>query len=282
MNIIDALSEQGMPPKNNEDIWGHIEKTAWIFDGATGLSKENLIAPDGQTDPRWLVEAAHASLFKHAVNRGDDLRGLYADVLKDCKTAFDLGKKREPSAPYELPMAASLVIHYNGTHVTCAALSDCAMIIETSSGLKVMEPCARHAEIDNTTKIKMVAAIESGLAPEKARDHLIPHLQNNRKLANCEGGYNVFAPLPGLENYLRIETFEPAKNGHALLMTDGFHALVENYGVYTNQTLIEAAKAQGLKTLYSELRAIEDKDSGLLKYPRFKKSDDATAALIKF
>lgn len=281
MNIIEKITDQGMAHKNNEDICGHTGNSVWIFDGATGLSQDQLVAPQGKTDPRWLVETAHDSLKQHA-GRISDLHHLYAAVLGDCEDAFEAQKKRAPNAPYELPMAASLILHYNGTTVTCGALSDCSMIIETEKGLQVMSPCSAHAQIDTTTKVKMIEAIESGLSPEDARAHLIPHLQENRKLANCDGGYDVFAPTRGLEDKIRIEVFSPAINGHALMMTDGFYALVENYDAYTDQSLIEAVKSKGLRKLLEELRQIEEDDKGILKFPRFKKSDDATAILLKF
>jgi len=42
-----------------------------------------------------------------------------------------------------------------------------------------------------------------------------------------------------------------------------------------------AAMSRGLAVLGEELRAIEAGDSGGDKFPRFKKSDDATALLLK-
>ncbi len=281
MNIIEKITDQGMPHKNNEDICGYKTNTVWIFDGATGLSKDQLVAPYGQTDPRWLVEAANASLMDHAENI-TDMSALYGAVLADCEDAFETQKRRAPAAPYELPMAASLIIRYDGASVTCGALSDCSMIIETEQGLQTMPPCATHGQIDAKTKIKMVETIKDGRSPDEARAHLIPHLQNNRKLANADGGYDVFAPTRGLEDKIRIEHFTPAAGGYALMMTDGFYALVESYGAYNDRSFLDAAKEKGLGPLLKELRQIEEDDSSLLKYPRFKKSDDATAILVRF
>lgn len=45
--------------------------------------------------------------------------------------------------------------------------------------------------------------------------------------------------------------------------------------------LIAAAREQGLKALGDKLRGIEDGDPEGRRYPRFKKSDDATAVLLK-
>jgi len=42
-----------------------------------------------------------------------------------------------------------------------------------------------------------------------------------------------------------------------------------------------AAQEKGLAALGEELRAIEAGDSGGDKFPRFKKSDDATALLLR-
>ena len=121
MNIMDHFSGQGMPHKNNEDIWGQSDSAVWIFDGATGLSKDNLVAQGDMTDPRWLVECANYSLEKHA-DKIEDIQTLYGKVLHDCEVAFDTEKKREPNAPYELPMAASIIVKQFAGRVICGAM----------------------------------------------------------------------------------------------------------------------------------------------------------------
>jgi hypothetical protein len=66
-----------------------------------------------------------------------------------------------------------------------------------------------------------------------------------------------------------------------LLCSDGFLALASDYGVYSADSLMAAAREKGLKALGEELRAIEAGDIGGDRFPRFKKSDDATALLLK-
>jgi hypothetical protein len=65
-----------------------------------------------------------------------------------------------------------------------------------------------------------------------------------------------------------------------LLASDGFLALASDYGAYSADTLMAAALDKGLAALGEELRAIEAGDTGGAKFPRFKKSDDATALLL--
>jgi hypothetical protein len=66
-----------------------------------------------------------------------------------------------------------------------------------------------------------------------------------------------------------------------LLLTDGFLALVSDYGAYSADSLMDGGDGKGLAGLGEELRAIEADDSGGDKFPRFKKSDDATALLLR-
>ena len=87
MKLIDHIYEQGMPPKNSEDAWGVTETAAWVLDGATGLSKKQFVAIEGQTDPRWLMDTATEFLKSYADDT-DDIATLYERVLKDCEAAY--------------------------------------------------------------------------------------------------------------------------------------------------------------------------------------------------
>jgi hypothetical protein len=66
-----------------------------------------------------------------------------------------------------------------------------------------------------------------------------------------------------------------------LLATDGFYALVEDYKRYGDRELIATAQTIGLATLARELRHIENDDPNGERFPRMKKSDDATALLVR-
>jgi hypothetical protein len=66
-----------------------------------------------------------------------------------------------------------------------------------------------------------------------------------------------------------------------LLVSDGFLALASDYNRYDADGLLEAASFKGLRALYNEIRDIENADPEGRKFPRFKKSDDATAIFLK-
>jgi len=67
-----------------------------------------------------------------------------------------------------------------------------------------------------------------------------------------------------------------------LLMTDGFASLAYDYERLTPAELALRARNEGLRDLVSEIRKIErEEDPDLRLYPRFKRSDDATAVLFR-
>jgi hypothetical protein len=68
----------------------------------------------------------------------------------------------------------------------------------------------------------------------------------------------------------------------ALLCTDGFADLVDNYQACTDEGLIARAETDGLRMLLEELRHIErvvDPDG--VQFPRYMRSDDASAILVR-
>jgi len=65
-----------------------------------------------------------------------------------------------------------------------------------------------------------------------------------------------------------------------LLMSDGFSAISDAYRHVGDSELIELVEKEGLEHVYDIIRDIENKDAGCMKFPRFKKSDDASAVFF--
>lgn len=101
-----------------------------------------------------------------------------------------------------------------------------------------------------------------------------------REKANLPGGHCVFAINTDFQDRIIARDIPAEGVTHGLLMSDGYYALVDKYSYYDEQSLFEAVLDKGLDAVYDELRAIEDADPEAHEYPRFKKSDDATAVLF--
>ena len=123
-----------------------------------------------------------------------------------------------------------------------------------------------------------------GLAPASgaSRPEFLSALRAARNTVNTEkGGWLFGADSTAADKARSAKVAASHVERVILLASDGFLALVGDYERYDAEGLIAAAEAKGLATLGEELRAIEESDPEGRRFPRFKKSDDATAVLLK-
>lgn len=125
-------------------------------------------------------------------------------------------------------------------------------------------------------------AKEKNISPAAglSRQEFIGHLRKARNFVNSGGNW-LFSPDQRAADHVSHQAIAAPPEGHLLLASDGFLALVGDYGAYNAASLMAAARDKGLAALGKELRAIEEADPSGDQYARFKKSDDATAVLLR-
>jgi hypothetical protein len=107
-------------------------------------------------------------------------------------------------------------------------------------------------------------------------------LRTSRARHNTESGVWTLGIHPDASDYVRIERLEARLPALGLLCSDGFADIVDNYALHTAAGLMDRAERDGLGGLLSEIRRIErDIDPNGLQYPRYKRSDDASAVLVR-
>jgi hypothetical protein len=111
------------------------------------------------------------------------------------------------------------------------------------------------------------------------RDEFLPALRAARNRVNTGEDW-LFGPDVRCADHAKHARVMPAPGSPVLLASDGFLALASDYDRYTPETLFTACVERGLPALGEELRAIEASDPDGIKFPRFKRSDDATALLL--
>src|SRR5262249_13103762 len=136
----------------------------------------------------------------------------------------------------------------------------------------------RAAEADCARK----AGKEKNLSPASSlsRPEFIGTLRTARNRINS-GNIWLFSPDVRAASHVSRRIVKTQPGSMLLLATDGFLALASDYGAYSVDGLMAAAMEKGLAALGVELRAIESGDAGGDRFPRFKKSDDATALLLR-
>lgn len=270
IEVLGAVSASGAPDRPNEDGYGTAGRFAWVIDGATGLGDEALL--DAPSDAAWLTGVLHECLSAEAENAAAplDLLRIAADVAM---RRFEAERRRPPRERYEIPTAAIILARFGDT-IEVVDMGDCGMFIEAGGGLSRVggSDKQRQWEADSAQRLMSGGA---GRTPEVTQ-----YLRKVRNTANTGEGYGVFAPDHGCLRWARHHVLG-AREGRALLLSDGFEAAIDDYALFDGPGLVEAA-AHDPAAVLARVRAVEADDPHCTRYPRFKRSDDATALAISF
>jgi hypothetical protein len=272
---LDRLSLPGS--RVNEDGIGLRGSFAWVIDGATGLSDEQLTSRG--SDAAWLAGLIGDRLMDLAGEEGDAvLSRLEADIHSIFRetTAHvpEVGDRHAPSA------CLGLVEAHPGeggqVRVQGRFLGDVIALVPTERGV-VRWTDERAKPFEKKTLAALGAREHApGSIPEAVKRQI---LENRTKL-NRPDGYWVVNPLrPWAGRELRFEA--QVKPGEPIVLaTDGFMRLVDVFGAYSDTALHARLAAGKGPDLMQELRERERNDLLAAAYPRVKTHDDATFLVI--
>ncbi len=281
--VLEKLSAPGNAARPNEDACGHRGNTAWVIDGATGQGP-SVIADEGATDASWLAARLSLALDRNAEIFGGDLFGLIIACQSQIRQEFTSNLKAGIEDKADVPCGAVTVIHCDGKRIYCAALSDTVLVLSGKDGrVDGWYGDPAHHKVDQGMIELFVRYREEGENdPVRLREKLRPYIRKQRQTTNTPGHFGTFDPISDLSGHIVQKSWRAEDYSHALLMSDGYSALSDKYSKYSYSSLMQAVRADGLDILYKELREIEEGDPDCRIYPRYKKSDDATALLASF
>lgn len=276
--LIDSLSLPGDPAKANDDAFGYRDNAAVVLDGATGLGEKLMPGP---SDAAWLARFGANRILSY-VGDGADARDAVTVALFDAHTSFERLRRRAPAEPYETPYASLMLAVPDDAGLELLWYGDCAVILLRPEGTAeiVGEALAKRAR--EAARVRALADSKGeAAAGAGVRESFLPALRAARNLVNTPRGGYLFGPDVTAADHAATAHVAIVPGTLLLLVTDGFLALASDYGRYDGASLIAAARDRGLEALGRELRAIEDGDPEGRHFPRFKKSDDATAVLLR-
>jgi hypothetical protein len=275
--LMDTLSLPGDPAKANEDAFGHGANAAAVIDGATPLGDGLMPGP---SDAAWIAQFGGRRLMAH-LRDGDGARKALRATLADTQKSFEALRRHEPEEMWQTPCASMMLAASGESGVEFLWYGDCAALIKQGDTpvTVVGETFDKRAA---EAKRARALAKEKNLSPAAGlnRPEFLGSLRASRNRINS-GNHWLFSPDVKAASHVSRRVMKIAPGSSLLLLTDGFLALASDYGAYSTDSLMAAALSKGLAALGEELRAIEADDSGGDKFPRFKKSDDATALLLR-
>lgn len=269
LDLVQSLSLNGSPGVANDDRAGSKADCAWIIDGATDLGPVGLLGDQGGA--AWLAATADGG-FSTAV--GDRLDDTCRQVFDFVSARFAAERRRAPEGAWELPSASFAAVQLGGGRLDVAWAADCVVLLQSAKGVRWCTP-----EPDRGAESRAAAALGDGVGAQAVRS---PDVVASLRAQRSRAGRRVLGVDPAASAAAMGATAMPIAAGDSvLLLTDGFSALIDAYRIYDAAGLFAAVAERGLAALGQELRAIEAQDAACLRYPRFKKSDDATALWVR-
>jgi hypothetical protein len=277
LELVESLSIPGDAARPNEDSFSHTGRAAAVFDGTTGLGE--LLMP-GRSDAQWIAQFGARRFRAHAESGEGSIRDCLRAAAADAEKSYRALRKREPIENYEVAYASAVMATPDAGGLRVLWFDDCAALLRNGNGEFAIIGDTMDKRESERARVVRLAKPGRGPAAAGVRDEFLPALRASRNMVNSPGGDWLFAPDIACADHARELRVTALADSPILLASDGFLALATDYGRYALEALFDATVKRGLAVLGEELRAVEAADPEGLRYPRFKRSDDATALLL--
>lgn len=284
LTVLDTISMAGDRTKQNDDMVGAAGDIAWVIDGATDLQDDPMTG--WASDASWMAHRANAAFEQAAVNAPADetgLRSLIRAAAGAIRTDFFRFPRAETADLADWPVSSCLLAARTADGLIGLDLGDCRVFGLDADGRAFAmggPPAAADNERAAAAAAMQASAGNDGRALYREAP-VLARLRQERALRNNDPRSKLLTLHQECADVARFWSVPLKRPAHVLLATDGFAFLADRYDAYTPETLMRAVLDKGLAALLVELRAIENDDAGGAKHPRFKRSDDSTAILLR-
>jgi hypothetical protein len=269
-----SINEDLIAVFDNDDVTDLI-----VLDGATSVADTDYIDAQ-QGDVAWFVQA-FATALEAEVAPGVNQATAVRRAIDAVRAGFDARAGAGSIPLYAYPLAALtwVRIEQREDHLALSlyCLGDCkALTFDADGAVCDLDPYVNPHE---AVLREAMAALntEDMLDPLLRRARLLPMLRARRESQHRSRAPDVLCLAPQGEFQARAFTRRLPPGTAVLAMTDGFYRLVDPYGLYTIEELVQRCRTRGLAALMDELRSVEAaRASGVMAV---KSADDASAVL---
>ena len=283
LSLLDSITDAGLAERPNEDTFATSANRAFVIDGATGLSNQQVMTGHG-SDARWLAHFARDCF----VELSDlPVPHVVRETNRRVHEAVQEAQNGRPLEAWALPVAGFQMISVEENEIVTYGLGDCRLfILSRSDGATFHTSALKENYAAERERARLAIERTGGLAKHASLSRapsVQRELREGRARYNTPGGpIWTLGTAPGAADHVLRETIPYSGDVTGLLCTDGFAALCDQYGLYDVAGLIAAAHERGLAPLLEELRHLERvRDPDGRAFPRYKVSDDATALLFE-
>lgn len=269
---VQLATEPAPGRAENEDIAFHVGPLVGVFDGVTTPAG---IDTGCVHSPAWYVQRLTTRLIETAAaSPGESLPATLAEAIRQVRA--DHGDRCDLDNP-ATPAATVCLIRDTGSRLDYLILADAFLI--TDHGDQV------RAQTDHRFRNAVAKLRRQALTHGTDSEHRRELTRRKYQLTNQPGGYWIAAADPEAAHHAvtgNLPLTGPDRVRRAALLTDGAACAVTDYQLMTWAGLLDLLTEHGPHELIRRVRHAENADPDRHEHPRYKRHDDATAALCLF
>jgi hypothetical protein len=259
----------GSVTRPNEDFVTASPNVAVVLDG---LSSPPALGTGCLHGTSWFVTQLGTQLLSEATTAGDEpLQDLVASAI--ALVADSHARTCDLEHP-GTPSSSLAILREQDHRVEYLLLFDSVIVLDGPSGLTVVT----DRRVDAIAREEHLATREHPIGSPAHQDRVQGLVAAQRRHRNQPNGYWVAGAKPAAA-YQAVTGSRPHDQvSRAALLSDGVSCLVEPYAVVDWTELLDILQQHGPTHAISRVREAEDADPTGARWPRYKRSDDATAA----
>jgi hypothetical protein len=267
-----VASTQGVGAANEDTV--HVSPTAVVV--LDGLSAPKDLPMGCIHGTPWYVRQLGTRLINLIADDSATLAEALASAIREVNALHQDTCDLDQEA---VPASTVVIIRERGDVLDYLVLSDNVLVLDLGNGeIKTIT----DKRVEEVAQDELKAALEgpTGTPEHAARVSELVTVQ--RRLRNKPGGYWVASTAPEASEQAITGTVPLGKVRQAALLTDGASRLVDQFHALTWAHLLDLLGTEGPAALIARTREAEESDPVGARWPRFKRSDDATAAFVRF
>ncbi|MEU5960342.1 hypothetical protein ABZ777_03950 [Micromonospora parva] len=175
------------------------------------------------------------------------------------------------------PSAAVALLRADETEVEFLALGDVTIVLDGTSGLQVIT----DERVDQTAKKQRRNADRFPIGSKEKQAALIEMKHAELAARNQPGGFWVAAADPSVAQHAITGSARLANLRQCAVLTDGAARIVRMFELLDWHGLLRLLNQEGPHELLRRVREVEQHDPVGARWPRNKRSDDATVVLVR-
>lgn len=271
-----SLSARGNA--TNEDFARATRRYGIVVDGASGLAGDPVFPEAHPTNARWLSHSVGERACA-ALDAGASAAEALEDAVRAARAELEaaLGGPVSSMDPLAVPSAAVALAVVGEREVELVGLGDSPLLALLRDGSLLVSTDERLEALDGRA-VALMSERSGGRALSGAEKRRLVDdvVRANRLLRNVPGGYWSLDPTGAGLAHLRRATVPRDEVVAVAGMSDGLWRAFDLFAIADASRELAGLGPRRARALLARLRELEAADPDLERYPRLKRSDDAS------